>query len=118
MGFIVLPSISRSLELSVYESTMSASVVAHEDIPSPASEISPVPIKSLFLDQVHEVERIVVLVRLGSRIAEESLLVQLFRDLDVSLGIALRRQAHVQDALRSHMKQPRARLLQFNSGQG
>lgn len=62
VGFIVLPSISRSLEFSIYKSR---------------SKVAPLAIERLFLDQCLKIKGFVVLVRLGSRVTEETFLIQL-----------------------------------------
>ena len=47
----------------------------------PISEATPRGVRGLLLDEGHEVKLRIIYVRLGTRIRQEPLLVQVFRDL-------------------------------------
>ena len=74
MRLIVLRSITRALKLAIDQPNMSDIPVA-SNVDSLCCEASPVSIDRLLLYQRHEVERLVVLVRLGTRVAQKSLLI-------------------------------------------
>lgn len=86
-------------------------------------ERAPSWIDMLLCDQVIKVEVFVKLVRLGSRVTEEPLLIQFFRSLtSFPSAYCGHREAetstYIKNLLRRHMKQTRTRLLQVNRGQG
>jgi hypothetical protein len=69
------------------------------------SELSPCIINSLFLDERGKVKCFVILVRLGTRIAEETLLIQLLRELESQQQLMSRLlSTHIQYSLRSHVQ--------------
>ena len=91
-----------------------------------AGKSAPSVVASLFLDQLVKVEVAVELVRLGTRVAENTALVQSFGALRrdppcqrnrSGTGQGDRERAYFEHPLRRHAQEPRARLLQLNCRQ-
>ena len=76
-------------------------------------ELAPGRVSSLLANQCHEVKLRVEAVGLGTRVREETLLVQLLRDLRNTSAAASKRatDAYVKHFLGAHAQQTRSRLL-------
>lgn len=97
MRLVVLATIARSLKGSIQQPEFNQRLLTR--IGSLLGVISPLPVQLLFADESHEVERLVILVCLGTRVTQESLLIELLGNLLLDASFL---DTHVQDALRSH----------------